>query len=788
MLSKAAKCTIRSAKYIHGDNYAVSNVGVSQFDKELKKTIGKISELLSEQQAPKPTLNRHCPECRFQDRCRQVATASDDLSLLGRLSGREKVKLNNKDIFSVTQLSYTFRPRRRPKYAPTKNERYNHSLKARAIREGKTHVIGNPQMKVDGTLVFIDVEGLPDRDFFYLIGLRVESSCNIATHSLWANDVTEEGSMWQMFLRILSGITDPILIHYGSYETTFLKKMCSRHGAPPEGSDAARALITATNLLSVIYACVYFPGYSNGLKEIAVHLGFTWKEPNASGLNSIAWRYQWEKSRDPDLRQRLISYNADDCAAVSLVTKEVLNIMRERNDCDRRKSAASDIVYVDELKNELSTRLGTFRSPVAGFEAINAAARWDHQRQRVYFRSRGSSHSLTRRKKAKVSNYPQKIVNSTPSEHCPKCGKKKRIFGSPRTRTVHDLVYGRNSLKRQIVQYNFETFCCSGCGHKYGFDDRFGHANRKYGWGVLAYFIYNIISLYVSQNTVLHVLNKLLGFDLSKSNMGYLKIRAASYYQKSRDQILNRIIDGDVIHVDETAANIRGHRAYVWVLTNMIDAVFILSDSREGNMIRDLLANFKGVLVSDYYAVYDAIDCPQQKCLIHLMRDLNDDAFKNPFDFELHDIVNQFAAVLKPIVETVDRWGLKKYHLRKHLSDVNKFLGYLEDLKLTSVAAGNYRQRFMKNRDKLFTFLRYDGVAWNNNNAEHAIKAFAALRNIISGPSTRKGTEEYLTLLSVCKSCEYRGLDFLDFLRSGEQDVSSFSGRSAAHRYELVRR
>jgi hypothetical protein len=36
-----------------------------------------------------------------------------------------------------------------------------------------------------------------------------------------------------------------------------------------------------------------------------------------------------------------------------------------------------------------------------------------------------------------------------------------------------------------------------------------------------------------------------------------------------------------------------------------------------------------------------------------------------------------------------------------------------------------------KNRDKLFTFLEYDGVSWNNNNAEHAIKAFARLREFI---------------------------------------------------------
>jgi Transposase IS66 family len=36
-----------------------------------------------------------------------------------------------------------------------------------------------------------------------------------------------------------------------------------------------------------------------------------------------------------------------------------------------------------------------------------------------------------------------------------------------------------------------------------------------------------------------------------------------------------------------------------------------------------LLKNFHGVLVSDFYSAYDTIGCPQQKCLIHLIRDIN---------------------------------------------------------------------------------------------------------------------------------------------------------------------
>ena len=100
------------------------------------------------------------------------------------------------------------------------------------------------------------------------------------------------------------------------------------------------------------------------------------------------------------------------------------------------------------------------------------------------------------------------------------------------------------------------------------------------------------------------------------------------------------------------------------------------------------------------------------------------------------------------------------------------FLGFLETSEFRSEAALKCKQRFEKNRDTLFTFLRYDGVP--GNNAEHAIKVFARLRDVISGTSSKKGVDEYLTLLSVAETCEYRGLDFLKFLRPGEQDIDAF--------------
>ncbi|HWO39864.1 MAG TPA: transposase, partial [Candidatus Acidoferrum sp.] len=169
------------------------------------------------------------------------------------------------------------------------------------------------------------------------------------------------------------------------------------------------------------------------------------------------------------------------------------------------------------------------------------------------------------------------------------------------------------------------------------------------------------------------------------------------------------------------------------------------------------------------------VACPQQKCLVHLMRDLNDEILDNPFDDEMKSIVARFASLLKPMIDTIDRRGLKRFFLNKHLVEVDRFYRFLETTDFDSDAALKCKSRFERNRDTLFTFLRYDGVPWNNNNAEHAIKAFAGLRDVLSGSTTKTSLDEYLTLLSVAETCKYRGLDFLDFLRSEETDIETFA-------------
>jgi hypothetical protein len=177
------------------------------------------------------------------------------------------------------------------------------------------------------------------------------------------------------------------------------------------------------------------------------------------------------------------------------------------------------------------------------------------------------------------------------------------------------------------------------------------------------------------------------------------------------------------------------------------------------------------VLVSDFFTAYDSIECPQQKCLIHLIRDMNEDLKANPYDVELRVIVQAFATIVRSIIETVDRYGLTKCRLQKHKSAAMGFVEKFGKHQVSSEAATKYQKRIDKYGYRLFTFLDYDRVPWHNNNAEHAIHAFARYRRFADGRFTRKSVSDHLAILTVFQTCEYRGVSVLDFLLSGQTSL-----------------
>src|SRR6516162_4891121 len=284
----------------------------------------------------------------------------------------------------------------------------------------------------------------------------------------------------------------------------------------------------------------------------------------------------------------------------------------------------------------------------------------------------------------------------------------------------------------------------------------------------MAWVIYQNVVLGLNMLKIERSLREVFKLNIPQPTLHRFKASVAKRYEPAKEAILAELLRGPSLCVDETVARLRNEKAHVWVFAGVNGAYYECRDSRNGQFLFERLNGFGGVLVSDFFTAYDSIDNPQQKCLIHLIRDMNEDVKANPFDTELKGIVQAFALVMRPIMETVDRYGLTRRRLQKHKIAAMGFVEKVVRNRVSSEAARKYQSRIEKYGDRLFTFLDYDGVPWNNNNAEHAIKAFARYRRFADGRFTKKSVRDYLTILSVVQTCEYQGEKVLKFLLSGE--------------------
>ena len=63
----------------------------------------------------------------------------------------------------------------------------------------------------------------------------------------------------------------------------------------------------ATDLLSVIHQHIYFPVYSNSLKDTGRFLGFEWTSNNVTGLDAIVGKDIWNTAKSRRYENTIVS-------------------------------------------------------------------------------------------------------------------------------------------------------------------------------------------------------------------------------------------------------------------------------------------------------------------------------------------------------------------------------------------------------------------------------------------------------------------------------------------------
>ena len=783
LLSKVQEKVPAYGVVVHGNGCKATRVRMKFDIRKAERIIHNLKEMSSTQSPPSLILNDHCQVCEFRQRCHEQAVKEDNISLLRGVKEKEVKGYAKKGILTVTQLAHTFRPRRKRKRAREANNRHHHALQALAIRDKKIYVFGTPELPTHHVQIYLDIEGKSDESFEYLIGMIVVTRDSETRYSFWAEDKDQELAIFEQFLNEATRHEEFVVYCYGSYEKDFLKRMRKQTNRK---NLVDKVLKNTVNVLSVVYSHVYFPCHSNGLKYIAACLGCSWTEPQASGLQSIVWRTKWETTRSVEWKQKLLEYNIQDCTALMAIAKCICGLCAPLPAAVAAGGSIPEIAQANDIHFPPSSNQRFRKNElIPDFDYVNRRAFFDYQREKIYIRTNADLMRLakarSRRQKAKKIRHPSRSISKQIDCCCKKCPhcKSTNIRRCKRAKFsskyhVH-LTFRKSGVCRRITKYKSQQYRCLDCERRF-LPPSFKKRTRrdKYSHAFKSWVAYLHLKHRMSFNGIHDVISELFGIKIYHAELYSFQSYLSNYYKPTYEQILASITTGPLAHADETSAKLREDGGYVWVLASMREVAYMYNKSREGEFIQGVLSDFRGVLVSDFYTAYDSINCSRQKCLVHLIRDLNDDLLSHPYDDEFKDLVYKFAHLLRTIISTVDNYGLKRIHLIKHEQDAVRFFEALSIQQFASDVATSYKKRFLKYRNEMFTFLKHDGVPWNNNNAEHAVKSFAQYREISEGVMTEDGLKDYLIMLSIQQTCRYRGISFLRFLLSGEKDIDLY--------------
>jgi hypothetical protein len=370
---------------------------------------------------------------------------------------------------------------------------------------------------------------------------------------------------------------------------------------------------------------------------------------------------------------------------------------------------------------------------------------------------------------------------------CPECQSSLCESEKLREKTIIDLKVTKRGLQKKIIRYLGSKGYCERCHKLFNpiFVDELG--NQLFGHSFQSWIVNQRLALRLPLNIIQKEIQELFNETISQGTLVSCIKNFANFYSDSEEILFKNILASPFIHADETPINIRGINQYAWTFTDGSHVIFKLTESRESDIVHKTLHGYNGVLVSDFYGGYDSLPCKQQKCWVHLLRDINDDLWKSPFDIEYESFVLKVQEFILPIFEAIDKYGLKKRHLAKFKKEVERFYkNNINSRSYYSELTTKYQKRFERYCESLFTFLEHDSVPWHNNTAERALRHIA-VQEKISGAFFESGFTAYLTLLGIMQTCRFQEKSFLKFLISGEKDIDAFKSPKIKKRTQAAK-
>ena len=340
---------------------------------------------------------------------------------------------------------------------------------------------------------------------------------------------------------------------------------------------------------------------------------------------------------------------------------------------------------------------------------------------------------------------------------CPKCHGPVKPCRSSRTRVIEDIPA---DITPVVTEHTIHRSWCPHC--KTTVEPTVPDALPGSSIGVrvvvLSAWLHYLLGTTLAQ--IIDVFNFHLQFKLSSGGLIQMWRRLREILLAWYIEIQTQALDSAVLHADETGWRVNGKAYWLWCFASK-DVTYYMIDRKRGSpaLKRFFKKEFAGVLVTDFWAAYNAVVCAKkQKCLPHLLRDLKrTQHYHNPGgDWPA------FSKQLKRLIRDSIRLGKR----RKELS-AEAFASRRRrlDVRLRELLAQPWEQRharrlvkrLRRHQSELFTFLDHPEVPSDNNQGERQIRPAVIARKNSYANGSKDGAETQAILMSVFRTLKQRG-------------------------------
>lgn len=330
------------------------------------------------------------------------------------------------------------------------------------------------------------------------------------------------------------------------------------------------------------------------------------------------------------------------------------------------------------------------------------------------------------------------------SSSCGHCGQILSQTNATREKILMDI-----QINRQIIQLIIasERQWCGTCKKEVNAVSAQSLPFTEYGINTFMTVCYLRFKGKQSFSTIAKTLHSLFGLPISKSGIGTLLVQAKEYLRGKYEDLQQAIRDGEIMYNDETGWSVRDKSAWMWIMANERETVYVAAESRGKRIMEEMYGNSQSYSMHDGYGGYTNT-VPKEKqlyCWAHLLRFVHEETILSKRDSTEWLIKERLVFLYQHIRSH------PKYTKEQKEIVLAKEIDELLEMEEANETIKNIKHRLKNQRAGLIRSLLVteDGT---NNLAERELRTLAISRKISYGSDTYKGMETTAILASIIQT------------------------------------